>query len=119
MTNRMSDDRPYEILQNTERTGIVEVPVELIADDYVFYSYGTSTPFFRMGDSQVLEVYEGEFNRAYEEGTLFQLTMHSLITGHRSRLEGLDRLLEHIRSKPGVWFATHAQVAEVAKEQMR
>jgi hypothetical protein len=26
-------------------------------------------------------------------------------------MQMLDRLIEHMKSKPGVWFATHAQIA--------
>jgi hypothetical protein len=46
------------------------------------------------------------------EGTMFLLTMHPQITGHRSRIQvpgGWWRIV-----KPGVWFATHEQVARRA-----
>jgi peptidoglycan/xylan/chitin deacetylase (PgdA/CDA1 family) len=109
----MSDDRPYEILADHKSTGIIEVPVEGITDDYVYYQG------LKSADSAVLATYEAEFDMAYDEGTLFQLTMHPLVTGHRSRLAALDQLLAHMKSKPGVWFATHEQVAQVAKAQMR
>lgn len=114
----MSDDRPYEILDRLQPTGIVEIPVELITDDFVYFSHARSTPFLRVGDNEVLEIFESEFDVAYDEGTLFQLTMHPLISGHRSRILVLQRLIEHIKSKPGVWFATHEQVARIAKAQM-
>ena len=100
----MADDRPYEINQNGEPTGLVELPVDWILDD---------APLFNpLGDRysnprQVLEVYKDEFDVAYEEGTMFLLTMHPHYIGHRSRIVILRELIEHIRSKPGVWFGTH------------
>jgi hypothetical protein len=37
--------------------------------------------------------------------------MHPHVIGHRSRMVVLTELIDHIRSRQGVWFATHAQVA--------
>jgi len=115
----MADDRPYEIVAEGKPTGIVELPVEWIRDDYSYYSYAPrGNAYHRMGDDEVLEIYKGEFDRAYREGGLFQLTMHPFVTGHPSRLAALDRLVTYIQSKPGVWFATHAEVAQAAKAQI-
>jgi hypothetical protein len=60
----------------------------------------------------VLSIWRDEFDLAYAEGGLFQLTMHPHIIGHRSRRVVLAELLDHITSRSDVWFATHAQVAE-------
>lgn len=112
----MGDDRPYEIMAEGRRTGLIELPVEWILDDATYYSYDRSTySYHRMGDSDVYGIYKGEFDGAYQEGTLFLLTMHPWMTGHRSRLAQLERLITYMKSKPGVWFATHEQVARVAK----
>jgi hypothetical protein len=34
------------------------------------------------------------------------------VIGHRSRIVVLEALIDYIRSKPGVWFATHRAAAE-------
>ena len=60
-----------------------------------------------------------EFDVAYEEGGLFILTMHPHITGHRSRVAGLEQLIAYMKSKPGVWFATHEQIARYVQQQMK
>jgi len=60
-------------------------------------------------------VFQSEFDVAYEEGGLYILTMHPHITGHRSRVAGLEKLIVHMKSKPGVWFATHEQIARHVK----
>jgi peptidoglycan-N-acetylglucosamine deacetylase len=111
----MADDRPYEIVAEGKPTGIVELPVEWILDDFAYYSYDRpSFAYYRMSDNDVYEVYKGEFDKAYEEGTMFLLTMHPQITGHRSRIVVLERLIAYMKTKPGVWFATHEQVAQAA-----
>jgi peptidoglycan/xylan/chitin deacetylase (PgdA/CDA1 family) len=108
----MSDDRPYELLANGEPTGIVELPVEWILDDAPLLNpqgVRYSPP------REVLQVYIDEFDKAYEEGTMFLLTMHPHYIGHRSRIVILEGLISHIRSKRGVWWATHREAAEYVK----
>ena len=48
---------------------------------------------------------------------MFLLTTHPHIIGHRSRIIILEELVDHIKSKGDVWFATHQQIAEYVKEQ--
>lgn len=108
----MADDRPYEILWNGQPTGLVELPVEWILDD---------APLLNpLGDRyssprEVLQVYRDEFDRAYAEGTMFLLTLHPHYIGHRSRIVILEGLIQHMRTKPNVWWATHRQAAEYVK----
>jgi len=115
----MGDDRPYEILAEGKPTGLIELPVEWILDDFTYYSYDrASSAYHRMSDNDVLEIYRAEFDKAHQEGTMFLLTMHPFVTGHRSRVAALERLVVHMKSKPGVWFATHEQVARAAAGQL-
>ncbi len=110
----MADERPYELMANGEPTGIVELPVEWIMDDApLFNPQGNSYSSPR----DVAQVWIDEFNRAYDEGTVFLLTMHPHITGHRSRIVALEQLIQHIRSRGGVWWATHRQAAEYVRAQ--
>ena len=112
----MADDRPYELLQNGEETGVVELPVEWILDDAPLLNpRGTSYTLPR----ELLQVYIDEFDKAYEEGTMFLLTTHPHIIGHRSRILILEELISHIQSVGNVWFATHEQVARYVLEQAR
>ena len=110
----MADDRPYEILADGQATGMVELPVEWILDDAVYVNpRGASYSPPR----DVLQVFIDEFDKAYEEGTMFLLTMHPHYIGHRSRMVILEELIDYIRAKGDVWFATHREVAEYVKQQ--
>ena len=110
----MADDRPYEIVANGQPTGFVELPVDWILDD---------APLMNpLGDRyasprEVLQVYKDEFDIAYEERTVFVLTMHPHYIGHRSRIVALRELIEYIKSKPGVWFGTHEEAVRWVREQ--
>jgi peptidoglycan/xylan/chitin deacetylase (PgdA/CDA1 family) len=109
----MASDDAYEILIDGKPSGVVELPIERILDDFPYF--GGNADGSNPAPAAVLEVFQSEFDVAYEEGGLYVLTMHPHITGHRSRVALLDRLIQHMKSKPGVWFATHEQVARHVK----
>jgi len=113
----MADDEPYELTDGGEPTGIVELPPEWIRDDAVYYNmvrFSALRPY--TPPSGVEEIFRAEFDGAWEEGGLFLLTMHPHVTGHRSRLPVLERLIKHAKAKGRCWFATHAQVAQWCKD---
>jgi peptidoglycan-N-acetylglucosamine deacetylase len=110
----MADDEPYLLLADGEDTGVLEIPVEWIRDDAPYFMmerYAGLRPY--MPPRSALQIWTDEFDAARVEGGLFQLTLHPHIIGHRSRLVVLRRLLEHVRGHDDVWFATHAQVADL------
>jgi peptidoglycan/xylan/chitin deacetylase (PgdA/CDA1 family) len=114
----MGDDEPYELMEEGEPTGIVELPVEWIKDDYPYFGMDRlSTIRPHTAPSLVGEIWRREFDGAYVEGGLFLLTMHPHIVGHRSRISVLEELIRHIRSHAGVWFATHEDIARYVKAQ--
>jgi peptidoglycan-N-acetylglucosamine deacetylase len=108
----MADDDPYELVEEGQPTGVVELPPEWIRDDAVYFNMvrmSTLRPY--TPPSGVLEIFKAEFDGAYQERGLFLLTMHPHYIGHRSRIAMLDELVRYIRGHEGVWFATHAEVA--------
>jgi peptidoglycan/xylan/chitin deacetylase (PgdA/CDA1 family) len=109
----MASDDAYEILLDKQPTGVVELPIERIVDDFPYF--GAAANGGMPNPDAVLAVFQSEFDVAYEEGGLYILTMHPHITGHRSRVAGLEKLIVHMKSKPGVWFATHEQIARYVK----
>ena len=114
----MADDEPYELLEDGEPTGLVELPVEWIRDDAVYFGMdraSTIRPY--TAPSAVLEIFKAEFDGAWAERGTFVLTMHPHIIGHHSRIAVLDALIEHIRGRGEVWFATHAELAAWCRVQ--
>jgi peptidoglycan-N-acetylglucosamine deacetylase len=105
----MADDDPYEIDADGVPTGVVEIPVEWIRDDAPYFPSDparTTVPPREIG-----RMWRDEFDLAYADGGLFQLTMHPHVIGHRSRIVALTELIEHMKGRERVWFATHAEVA--------
>ncbi|WP_376089198.1 polysaccharide deacetylase [Roseomonas sp. CCTCC AB2023176] len=108
----MADDEPYELMMHGEATGVVELPPEWIRDDAPYMNmlrFSAIRPY--TPPSGVEEIFRAEFDMAYDEGGLFLLTMHPHVIGHRSRIALLERLVQHIKARGKVWFATHEQVA--------
>ena len=115
----MADDRPYEVLIDGAPTGVVELPVEWIMDDFPYFGMDRSTSIrpYTTPD-QVFTIWKAEFDKAYQERTMFILTMHPHVIGHRSRMAMLEKLVKYMRSRPGVWFATHEEIARFVKPAM-
>ena len=113
----MADVDCYELLLDGEPTGVVELPVEWIRDDAVYFNmhrFQGLRPYTPPAD--VFDIFRREFDAAYREGGLFQLTMHPHFSGYRSRIWILDELIAHMRTHGDVWFATHADIVEYVKQ---
>ena len=112
----MADVDCYELEMDGKATGVVELPVEWIRDDAVYFNmnrFAALRPYTPPAD--VYDIFRREFDAAYREGGIFQLTMHPHVTGYRSRIWILEELIRYMRSHEGVWFATHAEVVRYAK----
>ena len=112
----MADVDCYELLMDERATGVIELPVEWIRDDAVYFNmnrFAALRPYTPPTD--VFDIFKREFDAAYAEGGLFQLTMHPHIIGYRSRVWILDALIRHIQQHSDVWFATHADIVRYVK----
>jgi peptidoglycan-N-acetylglucosamine deacetylase len=112
----MADEDCYDLVMDGKSTGIVEVPVEWVRDDAVYFMmnrFQSLRPYTPPKD--VLDIFLREFDAAYQAGGLFQLTMHPHIITPRSRIWILEEVIRHAQAKGDVWFATHAEVAAYVK----
>lgn len=113
-----ADDDPYEIVEKGEATGMVELPVEWIRDDAVYFNmhrFQALRPY--TAPETVFDIFRREFDRAHEEGGLFLLTMHPHVITYRSRIWILEELIRHAKAKGDCWFASHAEIARYVKEE--
>lgn len=113
----MADEDCYELLLDGEPTGIVELPVEWVRDDAVYFMmnrFSALRPYTPPTD--VFDIFRRELDAAYEDGGIFQLTCHPHVITYRSRIWIIEELIRHAKAKGDVWFATHAEIAAWAKE---
>ncbi|MGE0680035.1 MAG: polysaccharide deacetylase [Candidatus Binatia bacterium] len=117
-SSMMADDNPYALISEGKDSGLVELPVEWILDDWPYFQLNWAGHHvgLRTADD-VFSIWSQEFDGAYAEGGTFILVTHPQVIGHRYRMQMLERLIEHIKKKPDVWFATHEQIARYVQEQ--
>jgi peptidoglycan/xylan/chitin deacetylase (PgdA/CDA1 family) len=105
-------DEPYEIMSRGKDTGVVELAIDWTLTETPYLGQNGHMP----SPELLYQLYKEEFDGAYREGTLFVLTLHPYLSGHRAPMQHLDDFVKYMKSKPGVWFATGAQVAQYVKE---
>jgi len=110
----LAADEPYEIVSNGQPSGVIELPISEVDNDYVYY--GETANGSLPSPDAVFEIYKAEFDLAFQERTIFILTQHPHVGGRRSRIVQLDRLITYIKSKREVWFATMERVAQYVKQ---
>jgi peptidoglycan/xylan/chitin deacetylase (PgdA/CDA1 family) len=110
-------DEPYELLLEGQASALVELPNNVYRNDNRFLTSARTGPGLLPSPELVFETFRDDFDIAYQEGTLFVLTLHPQVVGMRSRVIYLDQLIHHMKGKPGVWFATGEQIARYVKQQ--
>lgn len=107
------DDVPYLIRVSHEPSApeIVELPWSWALDDAVYYAHpGTIRP-----PSAVVQFWTEEFDAAVTLTGNFMLVCHPRYSGRPARAQALERLIEHMQSHDGIWFARCEEVADFAR----
>ncbi|HYK18945.1 MAG TPA: polysaccharide deacetylase [Bryobacteraceae bacterium] len=105
-------DEPYEIVSNGQPTGMVELSIDWTLTETPFLGRGGTMP----SPELLYGLYKDEFDGAYAEHTMFVLTLHPHVSGHRAPIRHLDQFIGYMKSKSGVWFATCEQIARYVKQ---
>ena len=105
-------DEPYEIVSNGEATGMVELAIDWTLTETPYLGRGGTMP----SPEALYKLYRDEFDGAYAARTMFVLTLHPHVTGHRAPMKHLEEFVAYMKSKPGVWFAPAEQIARYVKD---
>src|SRR5579864_5862132 len=105
-------DEPYELVSQDEPTGIVELSIDWTLTETPYLGRGGTMP----SPELLYQLYKEEFDGAYEQRTMFVLTLHPHVSGHRAPMRHLEQFVTYMQSKPGVWFATGEQIARYLKQ---
>jgi len=111
----MADENCYELMMDGEPTGVVELPVEWIRDDAVYFMmnrFQAHRPY--TPPEAVFDIFRRELEYAHQEGGLFQLTMHPHIISARSRIWILEEIIK-LGKFYNAWFATHEDIVRWVK----
>jgi peptidoglycan/xylan/chitin deacetylase (PgdA/CDA1 family) len=103
-----SDDLPF--WDFADGRAILVIPYALDTNDMKFWIAPALTP------EQWLAYAIDSFEVLYEEGAtdpkMMSLGVHLRIIGRPGRIRALERFVQHVRSRPGVWMATRRDIAE-------
>ena len=110
----MAMDEVYEINSNGHPTGMIEIPVSNVLNDFKYYGGDTSGSL--PSPDGLFQIYKGEFDKAYQEGSMVNVMLHPHVSGHRSRIAQVEKFISYMKTKQGVWFATMGQVATYVKQ---
>jgi peptidoglycan/xylan/chitin deacetylase (PgdA/CDA1 family) len=106
------DDLPYLLTTAPESPDtLVELPWQWSLDDAAYFAY----PGAIRRPADVFELWRDEFDAAYAQTGYFALVCHPRYIGRPARIDALERLVEHVQSHDGVWFARCEEIAAATR----
>jgi len=114
----LGGEMPY-LLADGERR-MIELPVDTALDDWNQFvslrDFNQVMPIASPGAG--FEVYRAEFDAAWKYGLSWISVWHPFVTTRLSRLDEMIKLMEYMKEKGGVWFATLEQISDHLKQCM-
>ena len=111
-SNMMDDDMPYLLKNRGVETGLVELPVEWLLDDWPHFE------IYRKSPGEVYALWKPEWEALHELGRYFGLTCHPECIGRASRLNMLEKLLSEVKKVGNIWFPTGTDLANWASKKL-
>jgi len=111
-SNFMDDDMPYMLRYGGEETGLVELPVEWMLDDWPQFETARRAP------DEVYRIWKPEFDGIHELGRYLCLCFHPRTIGRISRLRMLERLIGEMKAEGDVWLATGREIADWTRRKL-
>jgi peptidoglycan/xylan/chitin deacetylase (PgdA/CDA1 family) len=112
-SNMMDFDMPYMLEHNGKPTGLVELPVEWLTDDWPHFEMDRSAP------ETVYQLWKPEWEAIHEAALYFGLTCHPECIGKLSRLKMLEKLVTEAKAGGDVWFPTGKELAEWTRKKLK
>ncbi|MFC7554990.1 hypothetical protein ACFQU7_26305 [Pseudoroseomonas wenyumeiae] len=103
--------RPYRHLLADGRPGLIELPVTMTYDDWLFGLSHRYSPRPMFEREHVLSIWKDELEETREWGSMVTTVLHPQCSGRPMRLKLLREFLEHARAYNDVWIATGEQIA--------
>ena len=113
------DDVPYVIANARGRT--YEIPSHYGLDDWPHYQFSRdfNTLMPIKSTRQACEVFQEEFDAAWEFGGLWVSVWHPFLSGRLARASAIRKLISYMHNKGSVWFATLEEIADHLTELER
>jgi peptidoglycan/xylan/chitin deacetylase (PgdA/CDA1 family) len=108
VASAMGDDVPYR-----HANGLIEIPGQWMLEDWEQFAFNADPAWGSIPENcdKVFDLWWKEFEAMYDFGCCFVLTLHPWLSGRPSRVRLLEKLINAMKAKPGVWFARGAEIA--------
>ncbi|MGH7071150.1 MAG: polysaccharide deacetylase family protein [Acetobacteraceae bacterium] len=105
------DVRPYRQLLADGTRGVIELPVTMSYDDWLFglSNRFSARPLFPR--EHVLSIWKDELDETLEWGGMVTTVLHPQVSGRPMRFRLLREFLCYARSIPDLWIATGEEIA--------
>ena len=117
--NMMDWDSPYFHRLEGKEIPLVEIPSDWMYEDCTYFFFTLQEPSRRpiLPSSNVFEIWRDEFDGLYDEGKMLTIINHPQVCGRVSRVRMMERLIVHMKSRPGTWIARADEIAEYLLQQ--
>ena len=114
----MDSDVPYRVRVEGRTSDLIQLPTSFAFNDtaYFAFTFGMTKPLLTARDVET--IYTDEFEVLYEESKYCMFMLHPQVIGRPARAAMLERTIEHMKRRPGVWFATAEAVAEYCRKNL-
>jgi peptidoglycan/xylan/chitin deacetylase (PgdA/CDA1 family) len=109
-------DKPYHF---GEPTKILEIPVSWYLDDFPVQEYmGSHVPWIMQDPDAIYKRWTTIFDYMYENvpGGVLTLTTHPQTIGRAHMIVMLEKVIQHINSRPGVLWATLSEIRDMQED---
>jgi peptidoglycan-N-acetylglucosamine deacetylase len=108
----MADDRPYWVTSGTRP--LLELPGHWSLCDWPYFGWTPYDGGLLADPDAVARIWLAEFESARDDGRAVTYTMHPEAIGRGYLMRMLENVVTAMASKGRTWFATHAQIADLA-----
>lgn len=107
----MGDDVPYII--EGDNGSVVELPTHWGLDDWPQFTINSDLGYHIQPNSpeRAMDVFMAEFEAAWEYGGLWIAVWHPFVMGRLARCARMEKMVQYMLEKGGVWFATLDEIA--------
>jgi peptidoglycan/xylan/chitin deacetylase (PgdA/CDA1 family) len=102
-----SDDAPFWDV--VDGRGIVVLPYALDSNDMKMWTAPGLTP--EQWLAYAVETFEVLHGEGVAQPRMMSLGVHLRIIGRPGRIRALERFIQHVGTRPGVWIATRQEIA--------
>lgn len=108
----MADDVPY-VLNGQGTNEVIELPTHWAMDDWPQYAHNGDFNYHMpiQSPDRAMEVWIDEFEAAWEYGGMWVSVWHPFLSGRLARCARVDKMIQYMMDKGGVWFATMEEIA--------